>query len=229
MPNLTLDAMRRLLRKGLGNLSEDDLSDAECDELLNLALWKIWQKFEFRERECRIYAETTQAVSDYGLPEDTLLDSIISVAIKDGAEEDEGQWTKLEQISKSVYDTRHSTKEEAQGKPEVYHRLKHTLILDPVPDDGPDGTGYTIRIVFWRTAATLLEGTLEGTGLPPNWDEIVLKGAIARGHFFNEDYTQAAAATSFEREDIKDAVLIKDREIQDGRYHGLQVLWDKPE
>ena len=141
--SLHLTEMRSLVRQGLGGLTEDDISDVEVDRLLNMSLWHLWQKFEFRERECRIYTETVDGTSDYGLPEDTLLDSIRTISCKDGVEADTGQWKKMKLISKDEYDERHNTDEDHRAKPTAYHRLQHTLIVDPVPDDV-----YTIRIVF---------------------------------------------------------------------------------
>lgn len=229
MPSMTLSQMRRLLRRGLGNLSETDLTDVDADEMLNISLWKIWQKFKFKERECRIYTETTDGVSDYGLDEDAVLDSIITVGIKNGAQADEGQYSKLALIDHEEYDVLHNTREDNRGKPTRYYRLQHTLILWPTPDAGPDGAGYTIRVVFYRTAATLLEGTLETTALPTDWDRVVLKDAIAFGHFLNEDYNLEALAQNSFQEDMRDAKLIRDTEIQDGRYSGLKVITDFPE
>lgn len=222
--SLSLATMRTLVRKGLGDLTATDMDNTECDRLLNMSLWALWQQHNYKERECRIYTETVDGTSDYGLPEDATLDSIISVAIKDGVQATEGKYTKLVLSTWDRYDEEHSTLETARGKPVNYHRLQHTLILDPVPDDV-----YTIRIVFWRTIVTLVDTTYENTQLPANWDEIVVEGAISRGHFYNEDYNEANAAQNFQKTHLRDAVLIRDKELRDGRYAGLRVLRSDPE
>lgn len=222
---LLLRDMRELVREGLGGLTENDMPNPKVDRLLNMSFWHIWQKFESRERECRTYVETQDGVSEYGLPEDNVLDAIITVAIKDGQKADEGQWSKLHQISKREYDIRHNTEAAQRAKPNAYHRLQHTLILDPVPGS----TIYTVRIIFWRTVENLIEGTLETTELPAQWDELVVEGAIERGHFYNEDYSQAAAAQNFKGAKLRDAVLIRDREVEDNRWAGLKVDFEGPD
>ena len=45
--SLTRTRMFALVRKGLGGIDSDDLTDPECDELLNLALWELEDKYEF--------------------------------------------------------------------------------------------------------------------------------------------------------------------------------------
>lgn len=222
---LTKTEMRTLVRQGLGGLDEEDLPDAQADIYLDLSFTHIWQKYDFKERECRAYVETQDGVDEYRLDEDNIFDSIITVAIKDGVKDDEGTWKKLAKYEWDQHDEVHSTKIEDRGKPTRYHRLQHTLIVNPVPDS----TIYTLRIIFWRTVDTFINGLAELTELPPQWDEIVVEGAISRGKFYASDYNEAAAAQNFQGVHIRDAVLIRERELRDARYARLDVLWDDPE
>lgn len=222
---LVKSQMRELLRIGLGNLTEKDMTDPEADLLLDLSFTAIWMKYEFKERECRAFIETQEGVSEYRLDEDNIFDSLITVAIKDGAKTDEGQWKKLLKTEWDPYDETHDTSVESRAKPTRFHRLQHTLIVDPVPD----ATIYTLRLIYYRTLDTFVQGKAEITSLPPQWDEIVVEGAISRGHFYRQDYNEAAAAQNFQGVHIRDAVLIREHELRDVRYARLEVLHDDPE
>jgi hypothetical protein len=63
--SLPLDRMRALLRKGLGGLDEQDLPDTEADELLNMSLWELESRFDFKEKECLIQTPIVGGTYEY--------------------------------------------------------------------------------------------------------------------------------------------------------------------
>jgi hypothetical protein len=220
LPGLSLEDMRRLLRKGLGDLDDVDLPDTEADELLNLAFWELEDKFPFKEKELIDEDDTVAGTRGYALPEE--LSALISVSVKDP---DDDIWYKLERMSIASYDESRSDREDTRARPVRYLRLEHNILFQPVPDQV-----YTYRVTMWRTLASLEAGVVEATGLPRNWDEMVVEGAIVRGHFYNQDYTEARQAGNFQIGKIRGAELAGSKEEKfDSRYARMTPVCDFPD
>ncbi len=222
LPGLSLDDMRRLLRKGLGGLDIQDLPDLEADELLNMSLWDLSDRFSFKERECLKESNFTEGIREYAVPND--LDAIIDISVQELDDTADptvsSRWVPLERMSFKRDSELRNLGSDAEALPTRYVRRDRTITLDPTPDKD-----YPFRIIFWRTLASLLSGTVDTTGLPRNWDEIVVEGAIKRGHFYQQDYNEARAATNFQVESERRAVLALGKEEKwDSRYARLRVV-----
>lgn len=218
--SLTLARMRYLVRKGLGGLTSSDLDDTDTDELLNMALWDLDGRYPFKEKECRVSATLTAGTDKYDLPSYT--DAVMSVAVVDMDHPE--KLHKLARMTHDWYDANaYEDSTDVRGQPERYLRRDDYLLFWPIPDDA-----YPIWVTLWRTVSSLLDGSVEATGLPRTWDEIVVQGAIERGHFYHEDYNLARQASDFQTDKIRTAVPIEAKEERDSRYAGLQVLWDFP-
>lgn len=218
--SLTLTQMRALVRKGLGGLTSDQLPDADVDLLLNLSLWELTDKYPFKEKECRVWMETVAGTDKYDLPNDK--DAIQSVAIQQ--DNDLEQYQKLGRMTVDWYDAKaHPDNTDHRGQPERYLRRDDFIVLWPIPDQV-----YRVWLTYWRTIPTLLSGTVDLTGLPRAWDEIVVEGAITRGHYYNEDYPQARQADNFRINHIRSIPSVESKEERDSRYAGLEVLWERP-
>lgn len=213
--SLSLTRMRALVRKGLGNLDSNDLPNPEVDELLNLALWAVSDKYPFKEKECLVTASTVAGQEAYAVPDE--LDAIRAV----GAITADGGYRQLHRMTPAWY-ARHAAldSEDSWAFPERWMRRDASLILDPIPDDV-----YTIRVEMWRTINSLLEGTVDTVDLPRNWHEMVVEGAITRGHYYRQDYNLAQQADNFRVSHEKEAVLVKAKENQATHHGGLDVLW----
>ena len=49
--SLTVTRMRVLVRKGLGGIDSDDLSDTDLDEMINMSFWELEDKYPFESKE----------------------------------------------------------------------------------------------------------------------------------------------------------------------------------
>lgn len=204
--SLNLDQMRGLVWKGLGNLDSDDLPEEDVDLYLNMSLWDLESKYPFKEKECRIDTELVAGQEGYGLPTD--LDAIVSVTIH--LPNSTGT-VKLKRLGAAGWDDRRNLT--SSGDPTHYFRMNRTLYLWPVPT-----RVLPIQILMWKSVASLLAGEVEVPNLPRNWHEIIVQGAIVRGHFFNEDYNAAQQSQNFVVGQIRSAVPTDAKEERDMRF-----------
>jgi hypothetical protein len=223
---LSLDRMRFLVRKGLGNLTEVDLPDLEVDELLNMSLWSLSERFPFKEKECVVEAPILAGVNSYGVPNLHHLDALYSLAVRG----EDGEAEKLARRSMDWIEQNRQVEDPAlapeggkRGRPQYYTRWRNTIFLHPIPDKD-----YIIRAAYWKTVPSLTEGSVETPDLPRNWHEIVVEGAITMGHYYNEDYNLAQQAENFRIGHERTAINVTAKEERDSRVAGLQVLWDFP-
>ena len=216
--SLDLDRMIALTRKGLGGLDSDDLTDVETVELLNLALWELEDKFPFKSKETEMRFPLVVDQYEYTFP--ATLDAVSSLAVLDSY----GIRHKLGRASRSWMDENYNERD-GKGMPTRYLREDTTLILHPIPDEI-----LTMILTLKVSIDSLLSGSVEATGLPRNWDELVVEGAIVRGHFYAGDYNEARQAANFQITKIRSSVLnLAKEEKQDSRYARMNVIWDEPE
>ena len=216
--SLTLARMQALLRKGLGGLDSTDLTNIEADELLNLALWELEDKFPFRAKETEMRFPLVVDQYEYTIPATT--DALSSVALIDT----NGKRHKLARRSRDWMDE-NIDETDGTGTPTGYLREDTTLIFNPIPD-----AILTIILTLKVAVTSLLTGSVTETGLPRNWDVLVVQGAIVMGHIFNGDYNEARQAANFQLTSVRSAVLnISKEEKADSRYARLNVIDSFPE
>lgn len=224
--SLSLQQMRDLVREGLGGLDEQDIGDSNVDLLLNLSFWEIESKFPFEEKNFRFEFSTVAAQEDYVIstiisaPSGVSLEAIQGLSVLDS----EGKAFVLQRATEQWIETQYSTSSNFQSRPTHYVRRDDTLRLWPIPD-----AIYTIRILFLRSLETLQYLSVEETGLPREWDELTVEGAITRGHYYNQDYNLAQQAENFRVMKIRTAESTHAKEERDSHYAGLIVQWDDPE
>ena len=232
---LTLTRMRALVRLGLGGLDAADLTDAETDELLNLAFWDLEERFPFKEKECRVEFPTTVGENMYLVPGNATgvnlldLESVKSVSVVDlngnvwpVARMTQEHWDSVagklrDEADLTAGDT------DSYGLPARFVRMDETLILHPTPDEI-----YRIRVFFLKTLKSLVEGTITQINLPRGWNMIVVQGAIAHHHFLMQDYNLTQQAESVTARKIDSAVAISVKEETNSRYARLIVQHDEP-
>ncbi|KKM60409.1 hypothetical protein LCGC14_1542100 [marine sediment metagenome] len=218
--DLTLARMQALLRKGLGGLDSSDLTDVEADELLNLALWDLEDKFPFRAKETEMRFPLVVDQFEYTIP--TTTDAISSIALLDS----EAQRHKLVRKSRDWMDENIDETGGSEGAtPTFYLREDTTLILYPIPD-----AILTVIMTLKVSITSLLTSSVTSTGLPRNWDVLVVQGGIMHGHIFAGDYNEARQIANFQLTAVRSAVLTLSKEEKaDSRYARLNVIDSFPE
>jgi hypothetical protein len=221
--SLTLTRMRVLVRRGLGGLDSDDLGDTDLDEMLNMSLWELEDKYPFEAKETVFTSTLVLDQVTYGLSTLTTLDAITSVSWVDS----NGESQKLETMTRSVFDTLFddATSNSPSGPPEQY--LREGVVLTIWPPPSSDEDAKVLQIALKESVASLSGGS-DTTGLPRNWDELVVYGAIARGHFLNNDYDKAREARDFEVGITRSTVPTESKEAEDARWAGLDVAYGRP-
>jgi len=219
--SLSQSDLRRLLRKALGGLDSTDLSNDECDELLNLSLWEVEDQFPFELKETVYTASLVDGQYEYDLSGISALDAVVSISYLD----ENGLSQPLDRMTRQVYDTMFDDASETDptGDPERYLRDGDVLTLWPPPDEDIDGN--TLRLALKESVANIASS---GTGLPRNWDMIILQGAIALGHNLMQDYDLRDKAENFKISKIRATVTTESKEEEDSRFAGLEVAWDRP-
>ena len=222
--SLDIDEMRTLVRRGLGGLDEADLGNDDVDLYLNLALWEIEGSTEFESQSTQITTTLVEGQSDYDISDaatGTVLNTIISVAIVD----ENNQSFKLQKTTRDWYDEHYNSGADYYAQPERYLREADLLILWPTPDDTVDGNA--LKISLREGIANIVKGTKDTTGLPRQWDELVVEGAITRGHYYRQDYDLSTATMNIQSRKI--SKIEKDREKGNVDMHRarLSVIWDE--
>jgi len=220
---LTLLQMRKLVREGLGGLDEQDLSDPDLDMLLNMSYWELESKFPFEEKNARTDFVTVVGTDEYSiealeLASATLLEAVQSIAVIQ-----EDQSYKLQRMSEDFYDEMYNTNTDQRAIPRYYVRRDDAIVLWPIPNDV-----YTMRLYYLKTLLSVLVGSVEILNFPREWDELVVEGAVTRGHYYRQDYQLARESENFRVAKLRTASTTKSKEEEDSRYAGLVVQWDEP-
>lgn len=224
--SLSLQEMRDLVREGLGGLDEQDISDPKVDRLLNLSFWELTSKFPFEEKNIRSTFDTVAGTENYSLSTEIEAAGSIEMEAFQGLSvlDDEGKAHSLQRATETWLETQYSTASTFRGMPEYYVRRDDIVRFWPVPDDA-----YTIRVLLLRSLDSMQYLSVEETGLPREWDELTVEGAITRGHYYNQDYNLAQQAENFRVMKIRTAVSTHAKEEEDSRFAGLIVQHEAPE
>jgi len=208
---------------GLGGLSFDDIDDTDTDELLNLSLWELEDKYEFESKETVYSSLLATSQYEYDLSGISLLDALVSVSWVDT----NGISHKLEQITRASFDEifNDGSSNDPSGEPTQFLREGNTLIIWPPPSSTE--VDMVLSLALKESVASLSGGS-DTTGLPRNWDELVVMGAIARGHLFNNDHDKARESRDFQVGITRSTVPTESKELEDNRYAGLDVAYERP-
>ena len=216
--SLTLEQMRSLVREGLGGLSAQDLPDEKADIYLNVSLWELEDKFPFKAKESNYETALVVGKWSYDLNEVTRLDAVSSVSFVDV----HGNSHKLGRIGRDTFEEifNDGTITSPNGVPCSYFRENDALIIWP-PASSQEA-GRPLKVFFKQSIESLMEAD-DTTGLPRNWDELVVMGAVSRGHFFGKSYTEARESRNFQAGIVRSTVATGTKEEEDSRYAGLRV------
>lgn len=210
-----LPRMRRRVRKPLGIDEDDtDLSSDDIDELLNISFWEIQGKFPFREKEKTVTFVTVPGTRNYDLPRP--YDAIQGVSINDAYT----RRTKLEAMSPDEYERRYTdeTADYNRGFPTHYVREGCMFRLYPTPNEG-----WTVTLRRLITLDDLADDNLT-SGLPQEWNEIIVFGAIWRAFIDIGDFARANQVKSHQITLINSTVPTQSKEERDYSAAGIELI-----
>lgn len=184
---LSLATLRTEVLSELG-IDSDDLDasgSTELDLLINRSWWEIMDKFDFREKEASSTFDTVSGTSEYDIVAEIdpiIWDALQNVSINDP---DSEQQTNL--IAKTIqwYRANYNANTELYAMPTNYIRSNNNIILFQTPDDA-----YTITLDH---LAILADVPSAGPQCPQSWHEVIMYGAVWRGHMKFRDYNSANA------------------------------------
>jgi hypothetical protein len=206
--SLTLALLREDLRDHLGTDSTD-LPDAAADRLLNRSWWPLAAQLRFNEKDAEHTFTTVSGTEAYAFPTDS--DAIERVVIQDSGQ---SEWIPLTKIDDWTMLGKEDDDED--GLPMYYSRRGAEFIFFPIPDDE-----YDVRVKYQRT---LVDIESSGPGVPQEWHEVILWGAVSRGFFALGDWTRGKDAQAQQAMFIQSLSTQEERESFDRPTAGVRVL-----
>lgn len=207
---LSLQVLRDKLRKHLGDLDTNDLSNADADLLINQSAWEVFDLFDFRDKAASTTITTISGTNTYTLPVD--LEGLQSVSIKDINSLD---YMPLKQEEVLEYEENLSDRTDSQGEPDSYLRRGSSIILNPIPNDV-----WSLRVAYQRTLSDI---AANGPTIPQPWHEVILYGAVWRGFLEFGDYNRGEAMKKVQATLINPKETTEQKEKYDYREAGLTV------
>ena len=205
------------LREHLG-VDDTDLDDDACTLLLNRSYWAMLDKFPFREKEVTASFATEDGVNLYAVP--SPFEALKSLAIEDL---NSFALSPLERMTQKEYDAvfvNDTVEGDDEDKPQKYYREKNCIKLWPTPDDA-----YTITIRYWTVLDDLDNTDVDDSpGIPQNWHELILYGAIWRGYYRLGDIIRGERVKKLDSVLINEAVPTESKEERDSPTAGVEVL-----
>lgn len=215
-----LERMIYWVRKEITGTASQEINDEDVVDLLNFSLWNIEAEFDFKTREQLRYTTLVEGQSQYDISGIERFDAITSLAVI----AQQGARHKLSRTTRDWLDS-NANFERDRGFPTRYIREADTLTLHPVPSQELE-----LELHFRQGVESLTKSSVTVTGLPRNWDEIVIAGAVWRGlkaHGAPLERIQTAVQTTSIL--IRSAKSVEEKETKDARWARLNVIWDHPE
>jgi hypothetical protein len=214
---LNLSTLRTELREHIGFGDENEVDDANrsfknvnADLLLNRSWWEVADKFPFREKECTTTFQTSDGDDYYSLP--SSFESLRHLSIQDPVLLN---WKPLDRMGVDWLERESDDNPDSRSRPERYFRDNIGIRLQPIPD-----TEYTVRVKYLIELSNL--ATL-GPEVPRIWHEIVLFGAVWRGHFRLQDYNKAQAVKIHQLALLNSTTPVESKEETDSSRAGVEV------
>lgn len=211
--SLTLDLLREDLRTHLG-MDSNDLDDTDADRLLNRSWWAVSAQLRFKERESVTLMGLAAGEDLVTLP--SFMDAIQRIVIIPSSEADDGEYTPVEKIADWNMLELQNTNAELRGKPTVYSLRQQNIVFSPVAD-----IDYTIRVKHLRTLSNIASS---GPGVPREWHEVILWGAISRGFFARGDWNRGTASQNQQLAYMAGLDTQETKSQEDRVYSGFRVI-----
>lgn len=206
--SLSLSLLRQDLRIHLG-VDSSDLTDVEADRLLNRSWWPMAAQIRFNEKDAEFSFTTVPGQQDYAFPSDS--DSVERVVILDP---DSNTWEPVAKIDDWTMFEKQD--EDDDSFPAYYSRRNNEFIFWPIPD-----AAYNVRVKYQQTLADL---QASGPGVPQEWHEVILWGAVSRGFFQLGDWARGKEAQMQQTIYLNTLKTQEEKETIDRPMVGLKVL-----
>lgn len=179
MGDLTRQQMRDEVRLALGQRSSDELGGEQIDTWINWAYQHVSRPTIHRHREMKAVATTTlaQGDDDYGMSSDFGISDFLAVI-------DVADTTDAIRYHPMTVHEKDEIDSTIEGRARFYTLYYDTgtdetvLLLDREP--GSQDAGNTLQLRYWRQPP-VFSSTTSKTVLLPDWDEVIVQGAIWRG------------------------------------------------
>lgn len=209
---IALDTLRSELREHLG-VDEVELDDDACDLLLNRAYWELLDKFPFREKEVSATFETAAGTILYSMPSPFEAMRQLSIVNPDTSEH-----TYLRKFDIRDYEENFVDTVDNRGYPTNYVREGCAVRLWPTPD-----ATYTVVLKYW-TVLEDMSDTNDSPGIPQNWHEMILYGALWRGYFRFGDHLRGKSTQQMWGAMLAGTKPVESKEEIDTHYAALQAM-----
>jgi hypothetical protein len=217
---LTLANLRAevLVELGVDATDLDSSGSANLDLLINSSWWEVMDKFNFREKEDDCTFATVAGTRDYNLAtkilaaDTTVFDALKQVSILNP---DSEQHVRLMEMSIGEYESQYSEDTDTRDIPTHYVRYGGSIRLFPTPDDA-----YTLTVYYLKVLTDVASG---GPDVPQSWHEIVMYGAVWRGHHRFRDYNSANEARAVQASLIASAMTVPAKEDANKKYIGVEL------
>lgn len=218
MTLLNLTALEDGLYKHLGlDITNDqaDLSLEDADRFINRSALELFNKVKLKLTEVTVEFDCIAGQKTYHLPED--FSSLITIAVKDPGD---FAYSRLNRMIHREYVDLYVDDDSAQTKPTHYIREGDIIRFYPTPEQI-----YTFLLKYHTSPALFSTTNTSITGLPEEYEEVILYGAVYRGFFQLNDYERAIAIRGNVRDLMKSLETVEEEEERDSPLAGLDVAW----
>lgn len=184
------------------------MDNTAVDRLLNRAWWPMAAQLRFNEKDAEFTFTTVAGQQNYAFPSDS--DSVERVVVRDSQT---SSWEPLLKVDDWNMFEKQDDDEDAF--PTHYSRRGNEFIFYPVPDEE-----YEVKVKYQRTLADIESS---GPGVPQEWHEVILWGAVARGFFILGDWVRGKAAEAQQATYLAVLNTQEERETFDRPFSGVKV------
>lgn len=214
---MTLQNFRDDLKDALGRPTVDA---NRLDRWVNNALFEFGHAFEFPELEKVGSINTVAGQRSYDVPADFRAMHDNGVRIVTPQDRFGGTLvneSRRQYLMADRYDTGN-----ARGVVGAYHMYQKKIWVRPAPD----GTATAIEFDYWAKVTKLTNPT-DVTVFDEDWDEILFRGALYRGHLAYGEHDRVQNVFNLFLADIRSRVMATDlQEFPEGGISALQSSYD---
>lgn len=196
----------------------DESGTTNLDLLINRSFWEVQDKFAFREKQEKIVFSTVAGTREYtlttvvtGVDSTITLEAFQSISITDP---DTSDHIPLDSLTPREYESEYNEQTSVQDMPTHYILHGGKIILYPTPDEAYSCTLYILKILADDGYTTI----------PQAWHEIVMLGAIYRGHLRNRDFNSASQVKAQQIALLNSTPTQEAKEEIKNRYVGVDVI-----